>query len=201
MACWCMSYEGWRFLEADQCGTFTLVGLRYYVASHSSTTTATKLMLTDLLETVANRIPCMRFGTLRTNALPKLASVVTHNVARLSTQGLNKFKLPLSTSMLDGPTASGSRHWCCCSILASAASTRRETTEPICGWEARGTQNVPRTRLRISGLRQWRVRALKKAGAYTQHHTIAGSNAWVAPPFRVPRHSCYVDLQAKMGPK
>ena len=36
MACWCASYEGWRFLEADKCATFPILGSRLQWRHHGS---------------------------------------------------------------------------------------------------------------------------------------------------------------------
>ena len=60
LACWCASYEGWRFLEADKCATFPFRAFGTILPGCSGGTTAAKLMLATVLETVATRLPTYR---------------------------------------------------------------------------------------------------------------------------------------------
>ena len=113
LACWCASYEGWRFFEADKCATFPFWAFGTILPGCSGATTAAKLMLATLLETVATRLPTNRLWNVvddisgHVAGTPKMVQVLTVEAGRLLVECLQARDLPLSKGkskvLIDGP--------------------------------------------------------------------------------------------------
>ena len=94
LACWCASYEGWRFLEADKCAIIPFWASGTILPRCSGATTAAKLMLATLLETVATRLPTYRVWNVvddisgHVAGIPNMVQVLTAEAARLLVEGL-----------------------------------------------------------------------------------------------------------------
>ena len=94
LACWCASYEGWRFLEADKCATFPFWAFGTILPGCSGATMAAKLMLATLLETVATSLPTYRLWNVVDDIsghvadTPKIVQVLTAEAGRLLVEGL-----------------------------------------------------------------------------------------------------------------
>ena len=102
LASWCASCEGWRFLEADKCATFPFWAFGTILPGCSGATTAAKLMLATLLETVSSRLPTNRLWNVvddisgHVAGSPRTVQVLTAEAARLLVEGLQARHLPLS---------------------------------------------------------------------------------------------------------
>ena len=102
LACWCASYEGWRFLEADKCATFPFWAFGTILPGCSGATTAAKLMLATLLETVSSQLPSYRLWNVvddisgHVAGTDRMVQAVTAEAARLLVEGLQTRDLPLS---------------------------------------------------------------------------------------------------------
>ena len=101
LACWCASYEGWRFLEADKCATCSFWPLGPILPGCSGATTAAKLMRATLLESVANRLPSFKLWNVvddisgHVAGSPRLVQATAGEAARLLVEGLAVRHLPL----------------------------------------------------------------------------------------------------------
>ena len=189
LACWCASYEGWRFLEADKCATFPFWAFGTILPGCSGATTAAKLMLATLLETVATRLPTYRLWNVvddisgHVAGTPKMVQVLTAEAARLLVEVLQARDLPLSKGkskvLIDGPDKP--KH--CPTAAAGGARDRRERFGTQRGGRFAAGQAAAGTRRQgpfWRGLKRTRrVRQLRKAGAHTGKLTLTGSNAGV----------------------
>ena len=110
---WCASYEGWRFLEADKCATFPFWAFGTILPGCSGATTAAKLVLATLLETVSSRLPSYRLWNVvddiseHVAGSPRMVQAITAEAAKLFVEGLQARDLPLtkgkSKVLIDGP--------------------------------------------------------------------------------------------------
>ena len=194
LACWCASYEGWRFLEADKCATFPFWAFGTILPGCSGATTAAKLMLATLLETVAKRLPTYRLWNVvddisgHVAGTPKMVQVITAEAARLLVEGLQARDLPLSKGrskvLIDG---SDKLKQALLQQLEEfgideSNSVRNVGADLQLGRRRRAL--VVKERLARAAKRTKRVRQLRKAGAHTGKLTLTGSNAGVLWGFR-----------------
>ena len=132
LACWCASYEGWRFLEADKCATFPFWAFGTILPGCSGATTAAKLMLATLLETVATRLPTYRLWNVvddisgHVAGTPKMVQVLTAEAGRLLVEGLKARDLPLSKRQVQSPHRWSGQAQACPIAAAGGARDRRE---------------------------------------------------------------------------
>ena len=186
-ACWCASYEGWRFLEADKCATFPFWTFGTILPGCSGATTAAKLMLATLLETVATRLPTYRLWNVvddisgHVAGSPKMVQVLTAEAGRLLVEGLKARDLPLSEGkskvLIDDPDKL--MHALLQQLEAlgidESVSARNVGADLQLGRRRRAL--VVKGRLARATKRTKRVRQLRKAGAHTGKLTLTGSNA------------------------
>ena len=182
LGCWCASYEGWRFLEADKCVTFPFWAFGTILPGCRGARTAAKLMLATLLETVATRLPTYTLWNVvddisgHVAGTPKMVQVLTAEAARLLVEGLQARDLPLSKGkskvLIDGPDK-----------LKRALLQQLEVLgidECDTAQLGRGRRAlIVKGRLARAAKRTKRVRQQRKAGAHTRNLTLTGSNAGV----------------------
>ena len=181
LACWCASYEGWRFLEADKCATFPFWAFGTILPDCSGATTAAKLMLATLLETVATRLPTYRLWNVvddfseHVAGTPMMVQVLTAEAARLLVEGLQARDLPLSKGkskvLIDGPDKA--KHALLQQLEAleidESNSARNVGADLQLGRRRRAL--VVKGRLARASKRRRRVRQLRKAGTHRQAHS------------------------------
>ena len=189
LACWCASYEDWRFLEADKCATFPFWAFGTILPGCSGATTAAKLMLATLLETVSSRLPSYRLWNVvdeiseHVVGSPRMVQVSTAEVARLLVEGLQARDLPLSRGkskvLIDGPDKlkQGLLRQLEAQGIDETDSARNVGADLLLGRRRRAS--VVKGRLAKTAKRSRRTRPLRKAGAHTRNVTLTGSNAGV----------------------
>ena len=189
LACWCASYEGWRFLEADKCATFPFWAFGTILPGCSGATTAAKLMLATLLETVATRLPTYRLWNVvddisgHVAGTPKMVQVLTAEAVRLVVEGLQARGLPLSKGkskvLIDGPDNLKQALLQQLEVLEidESDTARNVGADLQLGRWRRAL--VVKGRLGREAKRTMRVRQLRKAGRHTRKLALTGSNAGV----------------------
>ena len=189
LACWCASYEGWRFLEAHKCATFPFWAFGTVLPGCSGAATAAKLVLATLLETVATRLPTYRLWNVvddisgHVAGTPKMVQDLTAEAARLLVEGLQARDLPLSKGkfqvLIDGPDKP--KHALLQQLEAlgidECDTARNVGADLQLGRRRRAL--VVKGRLARASKRTKRVRQLRKAGEHTGKLTLTGSNAGV----------------------
>ena len=189
LACWCASYEGWRFLEADKCATFPFWAFGTILPGCSGATTAAKLMLATLWETVPTRLPTYRLWNLvddisgHVAGTPKMVQVLTAEAARLLVEGLQARDLPLSKGkskvLIDGPDKLKHALLQQLEVLGIDECDTASNVGADLQLGRRWRALVVKGRLARAAKRTKRVRQLRKAGAHTRNLTLTGPNAGV----------------------
>ena len=169
LACWCASCGGWRFLVADKCATFPFWAF--------GATTAAKLMLATLLETVPTRLQTYRLWNVvddisgHVAGSPKMVQVPTAEAARLLVEGLQAHDLPPSKGkskvLVDGTDKL--KHALLQQLEAlgiDECDTARNVGADL-QLSRRRQALVVKGRLARTAKRMKRVRQLRKAGAHT----------------------------------
>ena len=195
LACWCASYEGWRFFEADKCATFPFWAFGTILPGCRGATTAAKLMLATLLETVSSRLPSYRLWNVvddisgHVAGTDRMVQAITAEAARLLVDGLQARDLPLSKGkskvLINGSDRLklGLLRQLEEQGIDETAAARNVGADLLLG--SRRRAYVAKGRVAKAAKRSRRIRQLRKAGAHTRNLTLTGSNAGVLWGFEV----------------
>ena len=187
--------EGWRFLEADKCATFPFWAFGTILPGCSGATTAAKLMLATLLETVATRLPTYRLWNVVDDISGHVAGYSQDGASPHCRSGQASGGRPPGTrsAALQGQIQSphrwpGQAQACpSCSSWRCSGSTsaiRHATWEPICSWAGGGGRSSSR-----GGWRGLQRERSASGSCARQGHTLASSPslALMQGCFGVPR--------------